>query len=153
MRKKSSYKPRPVRADNMGWLLAGFERVKDNPLSVHLRIKTHDAMEQLRTGNGTFYHAELVMQTLNMADALRQLGIGADYEDEINAAQRAMVSLGQRGLRSGRWLMTGQELTALNLAYEIHDAQLDVATHDDLEAGIAIIKRSLATKDFVRIEV
>ena len=42
MRKKSKYKPRGVRADNMSWIIAGMKKVGTLPTAgVALKLKNH----------------------------------------------------------------------------------------------------------------
>jgi hypothetical protein len=67
--------------------------------------------------------------------------LGADWRTEIRAAQDALFAMAQRGVATGRWLFTGPELTAVNLAMELHDAQLDACTVDELQKAIELSKR------------
>ena len=50
MRKKSKYKPKGVRTDNMTWVMSSIKPLTSISAGTDLRIKTHDAMDKLRRG-------------------------------------------------------------------------------------------------------
>jgi hypothetical protein len=143
MRKKSKYKPRPVLRDCMAYIKTGFAPVRDQEDTITLRMKNHAAVEEITKGRGTKSHIDTVIVAVNMTEALAMIrqDLGADWREEINAAQDALFAMAQRGVATGRWLFTGPELTAVNLAMELHDQQLDACTVDELQKAIELSKR------------
>jgi hypothetical protein len=143
MRKKSNYKPRPVLRDCMAFIKTGFEPVRDQAETMTLVMKNHAALEEITKGRGNKGHIDTMIVAMNMTEALAMIRdeLGADWRDEINAAQDALFAMAQRGVATGRWLFTGPELTAVNLAMEIHDAQLDACTVVELQKAIELSKR------------
>lgn len=96
---------------------------------------------------------DVVIAALNMTEALARLRIGSELTDQIRAGQDALYALAQRGTRLGRFVFTGPELQAINLAMEIHDAQLDVCTIAELEKAVEIVKQELRSKRMRVIEM
>lgn len=147
MRKRSKYRPKGVRLDVVSWVINGMKPVTvatDEILT--LRIKNHMALEVLRTGGGGKSDMDVVIAALNMTEALARLRIGIELSDQILAGQDALYALAQRGARMGRFVFTGPELQAVNLAMEIHDAQLDICTVAELEKAVEIVKQELRSK-------
>jgi hypothetical protein len=143
MRKKSKYKPRPILRDCMAFIKTGFAPVRDQAETMTLVMKNHAALEEITKGRGTKSHIDTVIVAMNMTEALAMIrdDLGADWRDEINAAQDALFTMAQRGLAKGKFLFTGPELQAINLAMELHDAQLDACSVDELQQAITLSKR------------
>jgi len=93
MRKKSNYKPRGVRVDNMSWVIAGMKKVGALPTAgVALKLKNHEALDSILTGQGTKAHVDVLINAVNMTEAMARVrdDLGADWATEIKAAQDAI---------------------------------------------------------------
>lgn len=149
MRKRSRYKPRPIRLDTMQYVSAGFEKVTSRgDANIALRAKNHSAMHALAHGQATRNDLDTIIQALNMASAFANVDrkFGSDWREEITAAHKAFIEMARRGVDRGeRFVCTGQELTAINLVMEIHDAQLDTARLLDLERAIDVVHKLVAS--------
>jgi hypothetical protein len=145
MRKRSKYKPKGVRLDNMAWVQSGLRRVEDVSASATIKIRNHDAMNTLRLGNATKAEIDIIIAALNIAEALARRGVGSDWLTELRAAQDALLTLARRGLTS-RFIVRADELTALNLAMEIHDAQLEAVTVKQLETAMEFVAETVRLK-------
>ena len=88
----------------------------------------------------------LFRSALNMTEALALMRIGEDWKVEIRAAQDALFAVGSRGAETGKFILRGPELTALNLGMEIHDAQLDACTVSELERAMDMVYRTIVSK-------
>ena len=147
MRKRSKYKPKGVRPDAHNWVLSGMIPFNNVAVGVDIRIKNHLAMDQLRLGQATKDDIDLIIGTFNMMEGFVRLGIGTDWSTEIRAGQDALLAIARRGVERGmRFVCTGPELAALNLAMEIHDAQLDNCTVRQLEKALDIVKEDIIHK-------
>jgi len=146
VRKRSSYRPKGVRLDVMAWIKQGMQSMSTHPQAMTLKLKNHAAMDELVKGRGDTTHCDVVIAALNITEALAMLRIGDDFRPEISAAQDAMFTMCRRGLKTDRYLFTGPELTTINTAMEIHDAQLDVCTLAELEKAIDIVHKMILTK-------
>jgi len=145
MRKRSRYRPKGVRLDVMGWVKEGMAPINTHHQAVlDLRIKNHAALNAITSGNATRYDIDILVAAINMTEALAMNGLGTDWRAEITAAQTAILTMAQRGLAKGnRFLFTGPELNAVNLAMEIHDAQIDKASVADLEKALAKVRAEI----------
>lgn len=148
MRKRSKYKPKGVRLDVMGWLKDGFA-----PLTTHtdavlsLRIKNHAALTSITRGQATRDDVDILISAINMTEALAMRGLGKDWRGEITAAQDAILTMCRRGLERGdKFIFTGTELTAVNLAMEVHDAQIDQASVADLENALDKVQEEIRAR-------
>lgn len=144
MRKRSAYRPRPVRLDNLAWVKSGLQPMRENPATVDLRIKNHAAMAAVARGVATRDDIDVMIASMNVTEALATNGVGRDWAPEIRAGQDALLALTRRGIERGdRFVCTGPELNALNLAMEVHDAQLDGCTIAELEAALYRVQATI----------
>lgn len=148
MRKRSKYKPKGVRVDAVNWVLRGLEPFRNVDYSTTLRIRNHDAMDLLRRGDATIADIDVLIGAFNMCEAYVMLrpDLGADWKTEIGAGLDALHAVGKRGVQSGRFILKADELKAMNLVMEIHDAQLDNTTVNDMEKAMDIVTQEYRAK-------
>lgn len=149
MRKRSSYKPKGVRLDAVNWVLSGMRPMRLHGEATMLRVKNHAAMKDMVEGRADRNTIDVLIAAMNMTEALSLVRdeLGADWRAEITAAQNALFSMAQRGVDKGnRFLFTGPELTAMNLAMDIHDAQIDNCTIKELEKAMELIHQTIRNK-------
>jgi hypothetical protein len=107
---------------------------------VELKIKTHLAMSTLTKGLATRGDIDTLIATVNIVEALYRLGFGREYADVVKGGLDALRSVGKRGAESGRFILKSDEMNALNLAMELHDAQMEIITIKDMDKAIALVK-------------
>ena len=147
MRKRSKYKPRQIIPDTMTWVRASLKKVDEISAGTTLKIRNHDAVNNLRLGAATRRDIDAIIDALNITEALANRGMGEDWKPEIRAGQDAVLALARRGVANGfRFIARGPELVALNLAMEVHDAQLETVTVKQLETAMADVMESLRLK-------
>jgi hypothetical protein len=149
MRKKSKYKPRGIRTDNMSWIIAGMKKVGTLPTAgVALKLKNHEALDSILTGEGTKAHLDVLIAAVNTCEALVRIrdDLGVDWATEIRAAQDAIYTMGRRGVEKDRFAFTGPEMTAVKLVMDVHDAQLDDCTVKEMEQAIFIVNEEIRLK-------
>jgi hypothetical protein len=150
MRKRSKYRPRQVLTDPVGWVMSGLKplaSIKDEHLL--LVSKNHSAMGELTHGRGNRDHIDVLIAALNMTEGLYRVraNLGKAWASEIRAGQDALLEMTRRGVaRADRFVFTGPEMAAVNVALEIHDEQLNQCTVAELEAAIQIAKREIHLK-------
>lgn len=132
-----------MRVDSVSWVLMGLKPFSSVDVSTDLRIKNHEAMDTLRRGDATRADIDMLIGVFNITEAYMRLRpeLGADWAEEIQAGQDALHAVGQRGAKSGRFVLKANELTAMNLVMEIHDAQLDNTTVKDMEKALDIVQQ------------
>ena len=136
---------RPKMDDPLSWVINGMKPILAADVEVaKLRENNNAALEAVRTGRATIAHADVLLGALNMAEALAQLGQGTDWLPEIASAQKALVDAGERK----KFLFTGPEMTAVYLAMDVHEAQLDSpkTTIALVEEALRIVKKVIALK-------
>jgi hypothetical protein len=146
MKKKSKYKPKGVRLDNLSWIISGMKKVGTLPTAgVALKLKNHEALDSILTGQGTKEHVDVLISAVNMSEAFIRVrdDLGRDWAEEIRAAQDAVYSMGMRGHEKGSFLFTGPEMTAVKLVMDLHDTQLDNCTVREMEQAIFIVEEEL----------
>ena len=143
MRKRSKYRPKRNLQDPLTWVLSGVKAFNSVGYSKTLRIRNHDAMDKLRRGVATKEDIDTLIGAFNMCEGYRRLRaeLGADWSEEIRAGQDALLAVARRGLESERFILKAEELVAMNLVMEIHDAQLDQTTVRDMELAMDIIDK------------
>ena len=146
MRKRSAYKPRQIRLDTMHYVLSGFSKMTSNPAAVDLRIKNHSSLKAIIEGRATRDDVDLMIACLNMLEALAKQNkhLGQDWAPEIQDAQEALGTMAKRGILLGdRFIFTGPELNAINLAMQLHDQQIDACNVSQLEAALDLVQRTI----------
>lgn len=146
MKKKSKYKPRGVRLDNMSWLIAGMKKVGALPTAgVALKLKNREALDSILTGHGSREHVDVLISAVNMSEAMIRIrdDLGRDWAGEIRAAQDAVYAMGVRGYEKGSFVFTGPEMTAVKLIMDLHDSQLDDCTIREMEQAMFIVDEEL----------
>lgn len=148
MRKRSKYKPKGLIMDTVGHVLSGFRLVRHvDSAAINLKIKNHAAMASMVAGTGTRQDIDILIAALNVTEALATVAaLGDEYKDQIRDGQDALLAMGKRGIERNRFLFTGLELQAMNLAMEIHDAQLDVCTVSQLEKALDFVQLTIKQK-------
>lgn len=142
---RKRYKPRGLIYDPVAYIKQGFAPLTSmTSANVDLRIKYHNAMAQIQTGNGVMHDIDTLIAASNMAMGLKKLGMGGDWEQELDDAANAIIALRGRYRETGRVVCRAGELKAINLLLAIHDAQLDASTIGELEQAIKIVKRKEA---------
>ena len=59
MKKKSKYKPRPIRVDTLAYVKAGMLKVAEVPQAgVNLLLRNHESYDEILKGNPTKAHVD-----------------------------------------------------------------------------------------------
>jgi hypothetical protein len=146
MRKRSTYRPRPQLANPVAWVINGFKPISQAGI-VNVQIKNHHAIDALRKGIADREDIDSIIGAFNIAEALQRLGFGDEYKEELKEAQDALYAVSKRGVdREYRFVLKAQELVAINLGMEIHDAQIEVTTIQMLEKAMDIVKAEIKNR-------
>jgi hypothetical protein len=135
------YHRRMVVGNPIAHLLGGLRRVEGEHLT-KLNTKNHAAMHCIVHGHGTRELWDQLVGAINMANVMCELGTGSEYRAELMAGRDALATLCARWRKTGAWVLTGGEMQALNLALEVHDAQLEISRVIDVErAADEVVRR------------
>lgn len=147
MRKRSSYRPRPVMLNPIKYVIEGFKPM-DPEGQMRTRLRQHDAMYALTHGQGEDDHWQAIRELLNVSVALSQTVFGGSYEEEIRAAMLAHANCGSRKVKHGKYGYAGDELAAVNAAIEIYEEQLKVVTMEEIGVALKVVDRAIRQKNF-----
>lgn len=148
MRKRSSYRQRPALNNNLLYILTGNLPVTAAAETVtRVKVANHGAIDSLVKGKGTGTDIVALGHMLTTAEALAKHNLGRDWLPELTAAREALDDL---TMRSGNFVMRASEITALNIALEVHDAQLENCTIKQLEDAIKAAKNAIRHKHKVK---
>jgi len=146
MRKRSNYKPKGIRLDNMAWVQSTIKKVGTLPgAGVGLKLKNREALDAVLKGQSTKAELDVLISAVNMSEALIRVrdALGRDWAEEIRAAQDAIYTMGRRGVEKGSFLFTGPEMSAVKLVMDLHDTQLDACTVGELEKALFIVEEEI----------
>lgn len=153
MRKRSKYRPKPVIRDTVNFVLNGMKPIDTfTSEAITLRARNHSAMVDAVQGQANKSTVDILIAALNVTEALAVTAkLGGDWREEIHAAQDALLSMARRGVKTDRFVFTGPELTAMNLAMELHDEQLSNCTVAQLEKAVAHVNHQYRSGAMRRI--
>ena len=103
----------------------------DNGQKVQLGVVLRTHLEALRTGKADATAFHNLASGVNVSMVLAERGLGAGYEEQIGAAQMAMVRFKQNGDTKGRWILDGPSMVALVDWLSVYEAQLEVASQQE----------------------
>jgi hypothetical protein len=149
MRKKSNYKPKGVRLDNMAWVQSSLKKVGTLPTAgVALKLKMHEGLAAMLNGTATRLDVDALISAVNVAEALIKVraDLGRDWAVEIKAAQDAIHDMGVRCYKRDKFLFTGPEMSAVKVVVELHDQQLDDCTVREMEQALFIVDEVIRMK-------
>ena len=113
---------------------------------VEVQLKNHLALEAFRKGEASKEDINTLINAFNITEALIKHKIGQEYSEEVRTAQNALYEVAKRGADNLRFVARGLELQAINLAMEIHDAQLEVSTVKDIEKATDLVTETIRNK-------
>jgi hypothetical protein len=152
MRKRSKYRPKPVLANPVGYVIESFTPVTFyESYLIDLKIKNSGAMVALLRGNATHDDLSLLVAMSNVTEALYQLGFGEDYKDVAIDGREAILQIAHRAVKHQKFTPTGPEIQSLNRLMELHDAQMDVITIKDMERALQFIDTKMRQKQATKL--
>ncbi|AQW28654.1 hypothetical protein ACKZDW_08000 [Ralstonia syzygii subsp. celebesensis] len=124
------------------------EQDQQTDLSIAYRM----SFESLRTGHGKETDFHTIACSLNIALVLAERGYGAEWVEQVKAAQVGLVRRMERGQRTGRWGLDGEAMTAMSDALSLHDEQIALATQREIREAIAEVHRRVTIGEVFETE-
>lgn len=148
MRKRSKYKPKPVRLNAMAYVTESIEPIANKKsFYTTLNLKNMSALDSLGKGIATKLEADVVIEALNVCEAYCMMNVGREYRQDVLNALSALQDVCVRSLTSdGKFICQGNEFELIKAGFEVHTAQLEVATVGSLEAAIKLVFSTLKAK-------
>lgn len=147
MRKRSKYRPKSIALNPVKYVMDGLRKLAhlDSPMQA-IRVSNHLALARLTKGEATKEDINVLITAVNFTEALNRMKIGAEFDAEIKAGLDALFAVGQRAAKTGKFIMTGPEMKALNVVLDVHDAQLDFVTLAEMEKATELVRKEIAAK-------
>jgi hypothetical protein len=147
VRKRSKYRPKGVRLDNMAYVKESVKPVVEHEnYLITLKLANSEAMVALMRGTATKRDMDTLIAMSNIVEALHRLGFGGEYGEVAVAGREALLGIVHRAVTIKRFVPNAEQITALQLLMELHDAQMDVITIKDMERAMAYAKTQFANK-------
>lgn len=152
MRKRSSYRPKRVLLNPVGYVLESLSPVTSHAsFMLDLKIKNHGSMDALTKGVAKSTDIDSLISMVNMTEAFARLGFGQEYNEVVRDGLQALRDVGKRGAMTGSFVLKAHEMNALNAAMELHDAQMEVVTLGDMDKAIALVQEEYRLKKMTPI--
>lgn len=152
MRKRSSYRPKRVLLNPVGYVLESLSPVTSHAsFMLDLKIKNHGSMDALTKGLAKSTDIDSLISMVNMTEAFARLGFGQEYSEVVRDGLQALRDVGKRGAMTGSFVLKAHEMNALNAAMELHDAQMEVVTLGDMDKAIALVQEEYRLKKMTPI--
>lgn len=138
---RKQYRPKPV----LNPIVVVGENIR--PVASHtgylmdLRLGNSSAMAALLQGHATKQDMDRIIAMSNIVYALMETKFGNEYDELAKQARIAIISIAHRATTVGRFVPTGPEIKALNDLLELHDAQMDAITVQDMDRAIDFARR------------
>jgi len=149
---RKKYKPKPVLVDPLGYVLEGVSLV--DPAEVtNIALKNSSAMSALLRGHATKKDMDVLIGMSNITEALVRMGFGEDCVEVAVAGREAILSIIWRAVKVLKFVPKGEEIKALNALLELHDAQFEVITLNDLDSAIKRAKAHIKSGNCAKMPV
>jgi len=136
------YKPKRVVPNNIVAFFGGMSDTHAEHLQ-RTKLSTHIAMSNIVRGVGEPFDWDDVNGAISMALVMAEQGIGKEYIEEFKAARDALVYCVDRYKRTGKFGFTGDELKAMNIALDSHEAQMTCVRGIDVDRAVSEVARRL----------
>ena len=144
---RKKYKPIARFRNPIEYVLEGFAPLTNaDSYVLDLKLNNHSAMTELLAGRATKKHMNNLIAMSNVCEALQRMGFGSEYKDVTTEGRYALVAITVRAVEKLKFIPTGPEITMLNNLMELHDAQMDVITVQDMEKAIKLAMGELKKK-------
>lgn len=141
-KRNKKYKAKPVVQNPINYFLSGLQRIDGDHL-VNLNIKNHAAMFKLTTGIGERHDWDVMVGCSNMAIVLCEQHFDMQYHEMLISSRDALHKVGKRYLEMNKFIMTGDEMQAINNLLEVHEAQLNALRVIDVERAYDEVLRRI----------
>lgn len=135
MRKRSTYRPRPVWANAVQMAIEGARRPSAlGRLKVHAAIA--EALDEYPRGVRCAHHWRTLADACNVAETFDAMGVRPleDTAQVINAAQQALYDVAERATGPNpSWTLRSAEMAAVRAAMALHEDQLEQASRAQWE--------------------
>lgn len=149
---RRKYRPKSRLVNPIDYVMEGFAPLESaGTYLMDLKLVNHSAMTELLAGRATKKQMDSLIAMSNICEALQRRGFGEEYKDVTTEGRYAILSIVFRAVEKLKFIPTGPEIQMLNRLMELHDAQMDVITVQDMEKAIELAKKELKSEKAIRL--
>jgi hypothetical protein len=144
MRKRSKYKPKPVLANPLGYVMeSATPLIEHETYVVDWQLKNNSAFEKLLKGIADKKDINTLVAARNITEGLMVTLKGADADGTLARSAVALIELCDRGNAGKSLVMKAQELQAMRDMMQLHDELLEVVTVRQFERALEYTKNEI----------
>jgi len=99
-----------------------------------------EAFAAFRVGRGNHFYCRALCDAVNVgAELAASHQIASDHKATFAAAEAALAAVMRRHAAGGSWVLKGTEIAALDLAAQVHRAQLLHCSHGELGQAVTTV--------------
>lgn len=143
MKKRSAYRPKPIKTDPMRAALARQCVLTDDERLIVMR-EARPALERIRLGTFDRQDWAYLADAANVGEALANIGICSDAPSValLQDMQQALKAIAERA-NGGKWVARGPELVALKDGLDRHEIQLEFCSLHELRRAVAMVEANV----------
>ena len=144
MRKRSKYKPKPVLANPLGYVMeSATPLIEHETYVVDWQLKNNSAFEKLLKGIADKKDINTLVAARNITEGLMVTLKGADADGTLARSAVALIELCDRGNAGKSLVMKAQEIQAMRDMMQLHDELLEVVTVRQFERALEYTKNEI----------
>jgi hypothetical protein len=153
MRKRSKYKPKPILANPIGYLIESVTPLAehDNYL-LNWQLKNNSAFEKLLKGQADKHDMNTLMAARNITEALIVTLKGNDIDGTLARSAVALIDICARANAGKALAMKAPEIQAMRDMMGLHDELLEVVTVKQFEIALAYAKKEINAGRAARVK-
>ena len=141
-KRNKKYKAKPVVQNPLNYFFGGLKKIDGEHLT-NLNVKNHAAMFKLTTGIGERSDWDMIVGASNMAIVMCEQHFDNQYHEMLITGRDALHAIGKRYLEKDKFIMTGDEMQAINNLLDVHEAQLNALRVIDVERAYDEVLRRI----------
>ena len=144
MRKRSKYRPKPVLANPVGYVVESSTLLVDHGnYVVNWQLNNNSAFEKLLKGTADKHDINTLLASRNITEALIVTLGGVDVDGTLARSAVAMIDICDRANAGKGLAMKAAEMQALRDLFGLHDELLEVVTVGQFEKALAYAKKEI----------
>lgn len=108
------------------------------------------AFDLILKGRGKESDWNTVVCSLNIAMVLAEAGFGREYQGQIIESLDGVFRAKERHAKTGKWGFDGPAITSIKTSYEVHEAQLEIVTGNEIMVARDEIARRVESGNVYR---
>jgi hypothetical protein len=145
MRKKKYHK-KPIYYNTISVAINRAQKLREDART-QIQIVNHNALQHLLDGRAEKSHLIHLAAAINMSDALHMINLGRDYTALIADAKQCILRI----YSAPNHTLSAEDKDILLQWIDLHDAQLDIASNDDILRSQDIINNHIKSGHVERV--